>query len=82
MKNKHKILGPKMRKKLEKEKNEIYIINQVKPGCFKAQKVIDEANGPQHEAPQPDEEPPRGIWFKINIEFEYAHTDFSLKKGR
>ena len=50
----------------KKEKNEIYIINQVRDGCFKAQKVIDEENGPEQEAPQPDEAPPRGIWFKIS----------------
>ena len=58
-----------MKKTMQKEKNEVYIINQVtgKPGCFKAQKVVDE-NEPEPEAPQPDEAPPRGIWFKIYTE--------------
>ena len=50
-----------MQKNMEK-KNEVYLINQVRPGCFKAEKVIEPEPQPEPETrttPQPEP----GIWF-------------------
>ena len=62
MKLKHQILGPKMKKS---PNNDIYIINEIRPGCFRAEKT-GQPDEPQPEHPDQEAQPepePRGIWF-------------------
>ena len=48
----------------KEKKNEVYLINEVRPGTFKAQKIIEPEESPTHQnAPQPEP----GIWFNHEL---------------
>ena len=53
-----------MQKNMTK-KNEVYLINELRPGCFKAEKIVEpEEKPPSHQnAPQPEP----GIWFNHEL---------------
>ena len=61
------------------KKNEVYLINELRPGCFKAEKIVEpEEKPPSHQnAPQPEP----GIWFNHSNIRKFSKSYASIPIG-